>query len=150
METSDGPVLLGDLLALARRAWVARMGEGLRRRGFDDYRRSDALVVRVLRRGPLPVGRLGAALGTTRQAGRKVVDGLERRGYASTVPDPADARRTNVVLTDRGARYAEAVVEVLGELNDDLAARVDPDDLESTRTVLRAVVSEGVGTAPDR
>ncbi len=140
MEIEVTPERLGDLLALARRAWVRQMGEGLHRRGFDDYRRSDALVFRVLRRGPLPVGRLGAALGTTRQAARKVVDGLEQRGYVTTGPDRRDARRTNVVLTESGERYADAVMDVVEELNRDLAERVDPEALESARVVLRAVI----------
>jgi DNA-binding MarR family transcriptional regulator len=146
MEPEAAPELLGDLLALARGAWVRQMGEALRHRGYDGYRRSDALVFRVLRRGPLPLGRVGAVLGTTRQAGRKVVDGLEQRGYATTAPDPRDARRTTVNLTARGERYAVAVVEVVEELNHDLAARLDPDDLESARIVLRAVVAGGGGT----
>ena len=38
----------------------------------------------MLWQGPLPVGRLGAGLGVTRQAARKVADGLEQRGYATT------------------------------------------------------------------
>jgi len=145
MEPADAPERLGDLLALARRAWVQQMRDGLRRRGFDDYRRPDALVFRLLRSGPVPVGRLGTVLDTTRQAGRKVVDGLEKRGYATTAPDPLDARRTNVILTPRGERYAAAVVAVVEELNRELVARVDPDDLEATRVVLLAIIGGGVG-----
>ncbi len=149
-EPPEWPDLLGDLLALARLAWIGQMAEGLRRRGFDDYRRSDALVFRALRRGPLPVGRLGALLGTTRQAGRKVVDGLEQRGYATTGQDATDARRTNVTLTPPGERYAAAVVEVIDELHRRLGSQVTDQEMASARTVLRAVVAEGRGVGPGR
>jgi DNA-binding MarR family transcriptional regulator len=46
--------------------------------------------MRVLWRGPLPVGRLGAALGVTRQAARKIADALEQRGYTTTQRDSRD------------------------------------------------------------
>jgi DNA-binding MarR family transcriptional regulator len=148
VEPTDSPELLGDLLAQTRRAWIAQMAAGLSRRGFEDYRRSDALVFRVLRRGPLPVGRLATLLGTSRQAGRKVVDGLEQRGYATTGRDGGDARRTTVALTPLGERYASAVVEVIDELHRGLAAQVRPDELESARTVLRTVIAGGGGPDP--
>ncbi len=144
MEPTDTDKL-GDLLALARRSWIRQMADGLAGRGYDDYRRSDALVFRVLQRGPLAVGRLGAVLGTTRQAGRKVVDGIEQRGYATTERDGRDARQTNVVLTPLGERYAAAVVEVIEALHRDLGERVASDDLEAARTVLRAVIAGGEG-----
>ena len=141
MESGKGPERFGDLLALARESWIRQMAHGVERRGFPGYRRSDALVCRVLRRGPLPLGRLGALLGTSRQAGRKVAAGLEQRGYATTGRDGLDGRRTNVTLTPRGERYAESVVEVIDELQRALEARVAPGDLEAARTVLRALTA---------
>jgi DNA-binding MarR family transcriptional regulator len=116
--------------------------------GFVDYRRSDALVFRVLDRGPLPVGALGAALGTSRQAARKVVAGLEERGLAVTQRDRGDRRRTNVLLTPAGVRYAAAVVQVVEELNAALVGRVPPADLATTRAVLRLVIDDGADPAP--
>ena len=47
----DGPLLFGDLLALARRSWIRQMAEGLRRAGYADYRPTDAAVFRRLRPG---------------------------------------------------------------------------------------------------
>ncbi|MGH2888162.1 MAG: MarR family winged helix-turn-helix transcriptional regulator, partial [Solirubrobacteraceae bacterium] len=98
-STSIPPYLFGDLLALARQSWVRQMADGLERAGFHDYRRSDAAVVRLLAREPLTVGRLGAIVGVTRQASRKLADGLERRGYARTARDGGDARKLVVSLT---------------------------------------------------
>jgi hypothetical protein len=67
---------------------AVRLGEmsgRLTGRDYDDYRRSDAAALRLLRRGPAAVGQLGTVLGVTRQAARKVADGLQQRGYANTL-----------------------------------------------------------------
>jgi DNA-binding MarR family transcriptional regulator len=133
--------LFGDLLARARRSWVREMAERLERRGYPDYRGSDALVLRALRRGPVAVGRLTAALGVSRQAARKVVDGLEGRGYARTERDGLDARRLNVMLTARGTAYANAVVASVASLNRDFSAHVDPARMDAAREVLHEVLA---------
>jgi len=130
----------GDLLALARQSWIAQMTSGLGALGYGEYRRSDAAAVRQLRRGPMSIGRLGAVLGVTRQAARKVADGLERRGYATLARDGDDARQVNVVLTAEGEAYARAVTRVIERLNRDLSRRVGPADLAGADAVLRAVL----------
>jgi DNA-binding MarR family transcriptional regulator len=148
-ERPASPGAFGDVLALARLHWVREMSRRLDRLGYHDVRRSDAFVVRRLLRGPVPVGRLGEGLAITRQAARRVVDGLEQRGLATTVRDPSDARRLNVVLTPEGTRYARAVVDVVHALNGELAARVAPGDLEVAVSVLRSVVDgEWAGSGP--
>jgi DNA-binding MarR family transcriptional regulator len=137
------PALFGDVLARARLSWVRQMSARLGQLGYDDYRRTDAIVCRILLRGPVSVGRLGTALGVTRQAARKIVDGLEQRAYVTTARDGDDARRLNATLTPMGRDYARAVVRVIGELNNALTARVEPAQLSTAMEVLRAVVSLG-------
>ncbi len=116
------------------------MARRLAGRGYADYRRSDAAAMRVLLRGPLPVGQLGTHLGVTRQAARKVADGLQRRGYAMTERDRRDARQLNVTLTPAGQDYARVVAAVIEELNQEVARRTDPAQLAVTDAVLRAVL----------
>ncbi len=149
-QSSTDPYLFGDLLALARQRWIRQMADGVRALGYDDYRRSDAAAVRLLARGPASIGRVGDVLGVTRQAARKVVDGLERRGFATTARDGGDARQVNVVLTAEGDAYAEAVIAVIRRLNQELVRRVDPAALAGADAVLRAVLAgdvEGGGDA---
>jgi DNA-binding MarR family transcriptional regulator len=141
LEPTTGPTLFGDLLALARRSWIRQMADGLVRRGYDDYRPSDAAVFRRLLRGPTPVGRLAGGLGVSRQAARKIVDGLEQRKYVTTERDVGDARRLNVTLTPAGEAYGRAVVEVIDALNRALTERVDPDALVAARDVLLAAIA---------
>lgn len=139
-STSIPAYQFGDLLALARQSWVRQMAAGLERAGFDDYRRSDAAVVRLLAREPLTVGSLGAIVGVTRQAARKLADGLERRGYARTDRDDGDARKLLISLTPRGRAYARAIVATIDERNRELARRVAPEQLAAADAVLRAAI----------
>lgn len=118
------------------------MAQELEKRGYAGYRIADAASVRLLLRGPVPVGQLGAILGVSRQAARKVARTLELRGYAITRPDPGDARKVNVVLTDAGLAYAGAVVEVINRLNRELARHLGLEELVAADAVLRAVIEE--------
>ena len=140
--SSSTPYLFGDLLALARRNWVRTMARRLLELGHADYRRSDAAVLRLLARGPLAVGELGAVLRVTRQGARKLVAGLERRGYARLNRDPRDSRRRTVVLSPAGEAYAAAIVATLEAMNRELGERVDRAALIAADAVLRASLSD--------
>ena len=130
----------GDLLALTRQSWIGQMTSRLERRGYADYRRTDAAALRMLWQSPLPVGRLGTGLGVTRQAARKIADALEQRGYATAERDSRDTRQLNITLTPVGRDYARAVIAVTEELNKEVAARVSPAQLTAADTVLRAAL----------
>jgi DNA-binding MarR family transcriptional regulator len=140
-ENSEASELFGDLLALARRNWVAEMARRLEIQGFHDYRRSDAASLRWLQHRAVPLGQLATRLGVTRQGGRKIIDGLIARGYALAERDGQDARRQNVKLTAAGDEYAKAVVDVVHALNEELNAAFDPYDLVVVKSVLRGVSS---------
>ncbi len=142
MTTDANPYRFGDLLALARQSWIHRMAAELEDRGFAGYRNTDAATLRRLLRGPASVGELGVPIGVTRQAARKVVRGLEERGYAITAADGADARKLNVILTPAGRAYADAITEVIAGLNRALAARVPEDQLAAADAVLRASIDD--------
>ena len=137
---SNAPYRFGDLLALTRQSWLGQMTSRLERLGYVDYRRSDAAVLRTLWRDPQPVGRLGTVLGVTRQAARKVADGLEQRGYATTERDSRDTRQLNVTLTPAGRDYARIITAVIAELNREVAWRVSPAQLAAADAVLRAAL----------
>jgi DNA-binding MarR family transcriptional regulator len=132
----------GDLLALVREHWVRQMADRLAAAGHADYRRSDAALVRLLSRGSRSVGEIGAALGVSRQAARKLVAGLERRGYASSAKDRDDARQLNVELTARGEAFAAAIIDAIEALNRRLARRVDPAQLLAADAALRAALPD--------
>jgi DNA-binding MarR family transcriptional regulator len=130
----------GDLLALARRSWILAMSHRLLERGYEDYRVSDSIALRLLRGTPRTIGELAAMVGVTRQAARKVARGLEERGFAVTRPDPEDARKVVVELTPSGHSYAGAVVETIDLLNRYVASRVSLTALGESDVVLRASI----------
>ena len=140
--TSSSVYRFGDLLALAREYWVREMADELARGGFTDYRRSDAALVRLLFRDPRAVGQIGDALRVSRQAARKLVAGLERRGYAQTATSKSDARQLDVSLTARGVEFAQAIIRAVETLNERTAERVDHDQLVAADAVLRAVLPD--------
>jgi DNA-binding MarR family transcriptional regulator len=137
-EQSSTAYHFGDLLALAREQWVRQMAEHVNRAGFDDYRRSDAALVRLLSRRPRSIGEIGSALGVTRQVARKFVTRLEQHGFVVTTRDAGDARQVNVELTQRGNQYAGAIMRAIGALDRRLGQRVDRAQLLAADTVLRA------------
>lgn len=132
-------MLFGDLLAQARERWIRAMALRLGSLGFDDYRRSDPLVMRLLRSGEVSLGSLGHSLGLTRQGARKVVDGLVERDYVRVVRSTVDSRRRFVELTPKGRDYLSAVVLTLHALNDEVVAHVDIDQLAAAYSVLEVV-----------
>lgn len=149
---ATAPYLFGDLLALARQSWIGQMEQRLDALGYTGYQRSDATTMRLLlRHSPVPVGRAAPALGVTRQAARKIIDNLERRGFVRTERDALDTRRVNVVLTAAGTAYAHAVVGVIHALNRELCERVEPELLAAADAVLRAsITDEGVAARAAR
>ena len=135
------PYLFGDLLALARLRWIREMAAAAAEYGYLDYRAADAVLVRLLRRrGSVAIGGIGSRLGVTRQAARKLVNGLEQRGYAAEVRDQHDTRVIRVQLTVEGEAYADAVIEVIHTLNRKLTERVGTADLAVADAVLRVIL----------
>jgi DNA-binding MarR family transcriptional regulator len=122
------------------------MAQRLGALGFEDYRRSDPLVMRSLRGGEVPLGGLAITLGLTRQGARKVVSGLVERGYARVTSSTVDSRRRMVELTPRGRQYLRAVVQTLGALNDEVVAKVDEEQLSAAYSVLEFIRDEIVAS----
>jgi len=139
-EQSNPEYRFSDLVALARLSWLGEATSRLERLGYPGFRRGDSATMRALSRGPLPVGRLGAVLGVTRQAARKIADALEQRGYVTTQRDSRDTRQLNVTLTPAGREYARAVIAVTEQLNRHVAGQVSPAQLAAADTVLRAAL----------
>jgi DNA-binding MarR family transcriptional regulator len=145
---ASSPYRFGDVLALARHAWVLRMAREMDARGYPGYKISDAATVRTLLGGPTPVGAFAGILGVSRQAARKVARGLERRGYATAQRDAADARRINISLTPRGVAYARAVTDVIRQLNLEIADAVTAEQLVAVDGVLRAALANAPQLRP--
>lgn len=56
-------------------------------------------------REPLTFTQLGKILGCSRQNIRKLADILEKKGFASILPDPRDTRAARICPTEKADRY---------------------------------------------
>ena len=115
--------------------------------GLDGIRPAQAVALVPLAAGGLHASDLADQLSVSRQAVAQGVAALERHGYVTRVPDPADARARIIELTPRGRqalrvmrsnaldlekRWEQVLGERrLGELRETLRMLLSPDSTES-------------------
>ena len=104
--------------------------------GFTDTRFADGVVFQHLVGGPVTISTLAERLGVTQQAASKSVVDLEKRGYLSREPDPADARARQVVLSARGEAVIAAARRHRTALDSELRQALGPDRVEAARLLL--------------
>jgi DNA-binding MarR family transcriptional regulator len=106
-------------LLLAFRVLIDELHAELARRGHPDMRPMHGFVFQAIGPGGTTAAELGRRLGISKQAAGKTIDTLEQLGYLQRGPDPADARRKVVRLTDR----AIDALALSARIFDDLRAR---------------------------
>jgi DNA-binding MarR family transcriptional regulator len=77
----------------------------------------------------------------SRQAASQLIDTLVLRGYLTRQINPADRRRMDIELTDRGRAAADAVQAAIADVDRQLAAMITPADLAGLRSGLTALVT---------
>jgi len=106
-------------LLLAFRVLIDELHAELARQGHPDMRPMHGFVFQAIGPGGTTAAELGRRLGISKQAAGKTIDTLEQLGYTERGPDPGDARRKVVRLTDR----AVDALELSARIFDDLRAR---------------------------
>jgi DNA-binding MarR family transcriptional regulator len=104
-------------------------------RGHVDFRPSHEFAMRAIIGGADTASDLGRRTAVSKQAAAKTIAVLVQRGYVSSEPDPADARRNRLQVTPLGRevlREGEAVFEELRarwerKLGADALARLEAD-----------------------
>jgi DNA-binding MarR family transcriptional regulator len=115
--------------------------------GFADTRFADGVVFQHLVGGPVTISTLADRLGVTQQAASKSVVDLEKRGYLSREPDPADARARQVVLSARGEAVIAAARRHRAALDSELRQALGDERVEAARLLLVDVINL-LGAAP--
>ncbi|TCC50080.1 MarR family transcriptional regulator [Kribbella capetownensis] len=115
--------------------------------GFADARFADGVVFQHLVAGPVTISTLAERLGVTQQAASKSVVDLEKRGYLSREPDPADARARNVVLTHRGQAVIGAARRQRAALESELRQAFGDERVEAARLLLVDTIKR-LGASP--
>ena len=103
--------------------------------------------------GPMPVGELANALGSSMPATSEIVDRLVEAGYVWREDDPTDRRRVIVAPSDQARRFAHEAKKERGEQVRQALAALHPDQRAALVNGLAALVvalggdSGGIGTA---
>jgi DNA-binding MarR family transcriptional regulator len=140
----DGAVL-GDganipaLLRGARGSYAHTIAAFLAEAGCDDLPQNGPFVLGGMASRRTPAVDMIRGLGVTRQAASQLIDTLVVRGYLSREVNPADRRRLNIELTDRGQAAAEAIAAAIGQVDAEVATMITPAELAGLRAGLIAL-----------
>jgi DNA-binding MarR family transcriptional regulator len=93
---------LALLLLGGYRALVDIATSELASRGYEDFRPIHEFALRAIAGGADSASKLGRRTAVSKQAAAKTIAVLVERGYVVSSPDPDDARRKRLQVTDRG------------------------------------------------
>lgn len=144
MET----VPLARLLAMAMRAMVDEIHDGLRSAGHPDLRPAHGFVLNAVGATGTTAGELAALLGMTKQGAAKIVDTLVALGYVRRREHSVDRRARLLTLTARGQAALTEAVAVQRRVERQWAERLGQADMAVLRRCLEASVAAGPGGEP--
>lgn len=140
-DPGDSGLNTGLLLFIPYRAMEARVFAALAAAGHDVTPAQARVFQRIGPEGSR-ITQLAEAAQITKQTAGFLVDQLERAGYVTRTPDPADARARLVRITPRGAAAIALAAEAVSEVEAEWAAHLGPRamaDLRRTLSRLREV-----------
>ena len=132
---------------------VSHVARGLERRWnnhLDDWGLNHASlpVLLHLHRGGMSQREIAALSNVTEQTMSRTVAKLERLGYVARSPDPADARRLVVHLTDAGRTVVTQAARP--ESGEAIASTgLTPDQMQTLREILVIMVRAQTPDGPD-
>src|SRR4051794_26601396 len=101
------------------------------------------MILRVSRRGALPLGKVGSRLQVHPTSVTNLIDGLERAGLVGREPHETDRRTTLATISDEGRAVAERATGILNEARFGTSPLAH-EELEALYHVLRPLrASEG-------
>lgn len=109
--------------------------------GLDGLRPAQSVVLVPLASGGLHASDLADRLAVSRQAVAQAVAALERHGYVSRLPDPADARARIIELTPRGRRVLKVMRSAAVDLEKRWEETLGPQLLSQFRESLLTLLS---------
>jgi DNA-binding MarR family transcriptional regulator len=117
--------------------------EGVVSRGFKDVRPSYAFAFERIGAGEATIGDVAVHIGVSKQAGARLVQQLEQRGYVSRRTHPLDSRAVILSLTKRGAACAGAAEGSATETVERWRTVLGEARFGQLQQALRAIVESG-------
>ena len=109
-------------------------------RGYEDVRPVHDFAMRAIAAGADSASELGRRLSITKQSAAKTIAVLQERGYVIRDPDPRDARRKRLVVTELGFDVLRQGEAIFDELRDQWARRIGAAELERIENQLTALI----------
>lgn len=131
-------------LLLGFRVLIDDLHAELARQGHPDVRPMHGFVLQVIGIRGTTAAELGRRLGVSKQAAGKTIDTLAGLGYVERGPDPDDARRKVVRLTDRGVDTLDRSARIFDDLRAGWAKTLGAERLRAMESDLRKVTPPDV------
>lgn len=127
------------LMFVAHRAAEGAAFEALRAAGFGDLTMAQCRLAQRLSPTGIRLTELAEQARITKQTAGALVDELERNGYVTRRPDPADARARLVVLSERGTALCHAAAMEVARVEADWQAHLGAAAYRQLRTSMIAL-----------
>jgi DNA-binding MarR family transcriptional regulator len=111
--------------------------ETLAHSGFDDITVARGRIFQRIRPEGSRLTDLAEQAQVTKQAANGLVDELERAGYVTRVPDPADARARLIRIAPRGAAAVEAAAATVAEVEAEWVRHLGRRRITQLRHILK-------------
>lgn len=137
-----------NVAILLREPFLAFIAELLRRlhdAGYDDLRVSHLVVFQHIDPAGSRITDLAAKAQMTKPSMAYLVEYLEQAGYMERLPDPSDGRARLIQLTARGWQQVEDALDIIADMEAELAAALRPGQMVTLRRLLT-----GLGTITAR
>jgi DNA-binding MarR family transcriptional regulator len=110
--------------------------------GFEDFKPAHEFALRAIVAGAESASELGRRMAVSKQAAAKTIAVLTERGYVIAAPDPADARRKRLEVTDRGREVMRRGEAILARVRDEWEKELGVDELAHLQALLTAMVGD--------
>jgi len=124
------------LMFVAHRAAEAQVFEALQAAGFSDLTMAQCRLAQRLSPDGVRLTELAEQAQITKQTAGALLDELERNGYVTRLPDPADARARLVVLSERGTALCLAATRGVARIEARWQAHLGAATYRQLRTSL--------------
>jgi len=133
---------LALLLLGGYRSLVDQATAELAARGFEDFKPLHEFALRAIVAGADSASDLGRRTAVSKQAAAKTIAVLVERGYVASSPDPDDARRKRLEVTDRGFEVMDAGEGILEKAREKWAKQIGRAELAELEARLAVLVGD--------
>ena len=134
---------LALLLLGGYRALVDIATSELASRGYEDFRPIHEFALRAIAGGADSASKVGRRTAVSKQAAAKTIAVLVARGYVVSSPDPDDARRKRLQVTDRGHDVMSEGEAILARARQAWEKQIGSAELARLEARLAELVGDG-------